>query len=279
MRGEFDLHDRVEVSLLRVGAGRLGRAWRYPDLHAPYWRLYCNPQDGARIHPRGAPTIPLAARRRYLIPPWVHFASDSREGVGHIYCHFDLLSIPGATIRSWFPAPLRLAADPLQEQALIALGDAVGRGAAFTAGRACAWKAAVHATLAEIFDRLPAPEQAKLLRHTHTDMTLRRALDHIQGRLDTDLSNPVLAARCGISTDHLIRLFRRHLGQTPVQYVQERRLTAAARELVHGDDSIEVLAERFGFANRFYFTRIFTRRMGQPPATWRKHQREAAGRR
>ena len=93
------------------------------------------------------------------------------------------------------------------------------------------------------------------------------------------LTHAVLAARCGLSTDHLIRLFRRHLGQTPGHYVQERRLAAAARDLVHSDDSIDAVAERHGFANRFYFTRVFTRRMGQAPATWRKHQQEAAGRR
>jgi len=278
-KGEIDLNDHIEVRLLRVGSWLIGSDWRYADLHAPYWRLYCNQQDGARIHPRGAPTIALTAGRRYLIPPWIHFSSDSRDHVAHMYCHFDILGLPGASIREWFPRPLRLRADSHLEQAFFLLGNAVANDARITPGRACAWKAAAHAALAEALDSLPEREQQRLLQHTRGDLPLRHALDHIHGRLDADLSNAVLAARCKLSTDHLIRLFRRHLGQTPVHYVQERRLAAAARDLGHGDDSIEAIAERYGFANRFYFTRVFTRRMGQAPATWRKLQQEAAGHR
>jgi AraC-like DNA-binding protein len=277
--GELDLQDRLEVGLLRVGARPLGRQWRYADLHAPYWRLYCNHQDGARIHPLDGPPIHLAARRRYLIPPWVHFASESREGVAHVFCHFDLLGMPGALIRAWFPSPIRLRSDPALEQAVLELGDRMAAGGAITAGGACAWKAAVHAALAEALDALPAREQPRLLRHTRTDLPFAKALHHIHAHLGENLSNGALAARCGMGSDHLIRLFRRHLDQTPLQYVQERRLAAAARDLVQGDEGIEVVAERYGFPNRFYFTRVFTRRMGQPPAAWRRRQQEAAGRR
>lgn len=274
---ELDLQEHLEVALLRVGGLRL-TDWRHGDLHAPHWRLYCNHQDGARIMPRGLPTVVLQARRRYLIPPWLHFSSEARNPVDHVFCHFDILGLPGALIRQRFAVPLRLQPDADAERRLLALGDAVAEGQSPTPAGVCRWKAAVHTAVAEALDLLPGEERARLLRHTRGDLPLRQALEHIHTRLGEDLGNAVLAARARVSPDHLIRLFRRHLGQTPATYVQERRLAAAARDLLRSDDSIDAIAERHGFANRFYFSRVFARRLAMPPAAWRKRHREAAGR-
>jgi AraC-like DNA-binding protein len=51
--------------------------------------------------------------------------------------------------------------------------------------------------------------------------------------------------------------------------VQDRRLSRAAELLVSTDQSIDHIAETCGFANRYYFTRVFAQRMGCPPARYR----------
>lgn len=60
---------------------------------------------------------------------------------------------------------------------------------------------------------------------------------------------------------------------TPARYVVERRIAAATQELVFTQDSIERVAARLGFANRYHLTRVFTRRMGIPPAAYRRKAR------
>ena len=82
-----------------------------------------------------------------------------------------------------------------------------------------------------------------------------------------------MANACGLSEDHFIRAFRQTVGQTPGRYVLEKRVTLAARELLFGSDSIESIAERHGFANRFHFTRAFARVMGTTPAAYRRTAR------
>jgi len=45
---------------------------------------------------------------------------------------------------------------------------------------------------------------------------------------------------------------------------------AAAQRLLLTNDPIEGIAEACGFANRFYFSRVFARRMGAAPAAYRR---------
>ena len=73
------------------------------------------------------------------------------------------------------------------------------------------------------------------------------------------------------SESRFIRCFRDATGQTPGRYVQDRRLRRAAEALVSTDQSIDEIAESCGFANRYYFTRVFSQRMGVPPARYRSN--------
>ena len=51
------------------------------------------------------------------------------------------------------------------------------------------------------------------------------------------------------------------------------RVAMAARDLLYGADSINAISLRHGFANRFHFTRVFTREMGTIPSAYRRSQR------
>lgn len=69
-------------------------------------------------------------------------------------------------------------------------------------------------------------------------------------------------------------MFRRVLGRTPARHVQERRVAIAADLLVGTALSIDEIAERCGFANRYHFTRVFAQLMSHPPARFRALQGE-----
>jgi len=99
------------------------------------------------------------------------------------------------------------------------------------------------------------------------------AIEHIESHLHEELGNERLAELCSVSPDHFIRLFRQSVGQTPTQYTLERRVGRAAQQLIFTDESIERIAEETGFRDRFYFSRVFAKRMGLPPARYRAGQR------
>ncbi len=55
--------------------------------------------------------------------------------------------------------------------------------------------------------------------------------------------------------------------------VLQRLIAWVARQLLYTPKTIETIAEQSGFANRFHFSRQFTRYMGTPPAAFRKSSR------
>ena len=74
------------------------------------------------------------------------------------------------------------------------------------------------------------------------------------------------------SADHARRLFARATGITPVDYLGSLRLDAAKRHLLGGAGVAEA-ADRSGFADPYYFSRVFARSEGMPPSRWAAQRR------
>ena len=87
------------------------------------------------------------------------------------------------------------------------------------------------------------------------------------------LSLPQLAAQCGLSSYHYLRLFAQALGVTPHQYLVRCRLRAAARELAESERPITEIALESGFADLSNFVRSFRRAAGVSPRHFRRAAR------
>ncbi|MFA7230146.1 MAG: AraC family transcriptional regulator [Victivallaceae bacterium] len=81
------------------------------------------------------------------------------------------------------------------------------------------------------------------------------------------------AAAIGISYPHFRRLFRKHTGSPPGQYMIECRLRGAASQLLRSDTQISVIAENCGFEDEFYFSRLFKQHYQLSPLNYRKEFR------
>jgi AraC family transcriptional regulator, regulatory protein of adaptative response / methylated-DNA-[protein]-cysteine methyltransferase len=100
-----------------------------------------------------------------------------------------------------------------------------------------------------------------------TRTTVERALVLIEtGVLDKD-SVAALAARLGIGSRHLSRLFAAHLDASPVQVAQSLRIQRAKRLLDETDLPISVIAERAGFRSPRRMTAAFVQVYGRKPST------------
>lgn len=104
-----------------------------------------------------------------------------------------------------------------------------------------------------------------------TSNTVSRALGLIaDGGIDCDTSVDELAERLGVGERQLRRLFRQHLGASPISVIQTRRVLFA-KQLIHetGLPMSEVaLAAGFGSIRRFNDT--FRKLYNRPPSTLRR---------
>lgn len=77
------------------------------------------------------------------------------------------------------------------------------------------------------------------------------------------------ARTAGMHPVYFGRVFKRETGQRPMQWLNERRLQMALRQLSHTSRSIAEIADDCGFACPFYFSRVFRRRFGRAPSRLR----------
>lgn len=103
---------------------------------------------------------------------------------------------------------------------------------------------------------------------------LRRAKDYVAARLgDRDLRLDDVAASLGLSTGFFHRSFRQTTGETPLGYIQRRRVEEAMRLLASKDMTIAEIAIRVGFCSPSHFTRLFHRHSGITPSQYRNGKR------
>jgi AraC-like DNA-binding protein len=83
---------------------------------------------------------------------------------------------------------------------------------------------------------------------------------------------PELAALGGLSRAAFARAFQHALGQAPMQYLTEWRMTLARDHLRSGELTLTQIAERTGYTSPYAFAAAFRRHHGQPPGRWRRYE-------
>ena len=103
-----------------------------------------------------------------------------------------------------------------------------------------------------------------------TDPRLDPALRAIHTDAAHPWTVPELAALSGLSRAAFARAFQHVLGQAPMQYLTEWRMTLARDYLRSGDLSLAEIAGRTGYTSAYAFAAAFRRHHGQPPGRWRQ---------
>ena len=103
--------------------------------------------------------------------------------------------------------------------------------------------------------------------------SISKVIDFIEEHLTTDdLDLEKIADIASYSKYHLHRMFLHFVGCTLHQYIQKRRLTEAAWQLVYTDKSIIDIAFISGYETQQSFTLAFKRLYLKSPQAYRKRQ-------
>lgn len=103
--------------------------------------------------------------------------------------------------------------------------------------------------------------------HSELPSWLVRTLQRIGERPDSSIAE--LARAAHFSPAQFRRSFRRYIGSTPHEYLTSKRLETAKYLLAHTDSPLAAVAERIGFYDAAYFSRIFKKHYGISPTRYR----------
>lgn len=132
--------------------------------------------------------------------------------------------------------------------------------------------AALTDALARVVE-LPAQASEPVADELRSDV-VADAITYVREHVEEDLSTPRLAALFHLSEESLRQLFKRATGQTPGQFVRQHRIGVAKHLLLESDHSVARIARETGYADAFYFSRLFTTMEGTAPSHFRKFSRE-----
>ena len=97
----------------------------------------------------------------------------------------------------------------------------------------------------------------------------QQATRYMRDNLARPLSIQDIAAQVNLSERHFTRLFTQLAGHSPLEALTQIRLETAQQLLLDPAIPIKEIAERVGFPDVRYFTTVFRKKTGVPPAEYR----------
>ncbi|MBD2867200.1 AraC family transcriptional regulator [Paenibacillus arenilitoris] len=211
-----------------------------------------------RLGPRSLAVIPAGTPHRYFASEsnpwsiyWFHLKGDDAGGLIALYGLSDEpLELPLGTLTSFI--------------------DGVEQSFAILSDKPYAMPAHVHVAqtmrhlISEIGFGIGRSAQNRK-REQHLEAAIRYMTEH----LATAIRLPELARHTGLSKQHLIHLFNRETGFSPIDYFLRMKMQRAAQMLDLTDLSVKEIASSVGIADPYYFSRLFKKVMGHSPTVYR----------
>lgn len=99
---------------------------------------------------------------------------------------------------------------------------------------------------------------------------IERSLEIMKARVEETLTLGELASELGLTPTYFCRLFKQRIEQAPIDYFIRLKIQRACQYLDFSDMAVQEVAAALGYADPYYFSRVFKRIMGVSPAQYRK---------
>ncbi|MBR5507349.1 MAG: helix-turn-helix transcriptional regulator [Clostridia bacterium] len=100
------------------------------------------------------------------------------------------------------------------------------------------------------------------------------AINYIERNYSEDITVDFLAGLCNMSTSRFFPNFKKYMGETPVEYINDVRVGKAIVLMYDNNLSIEQISEMAGFKSSIYFRKIFKKKTGKTPTQYKKTSME-----
>lgn len=99
---------------------------------------------------------------------------------------------------------------------------------------------------------------------------MEKIIGYIAANIDKQISLNMIADEFNISTGHLSRLFKEGTGTNFSDYIIEIKFKRAAELLLQSRLEVSQIAEKLGYLNLSYFSKLFKEKYGVTPVQYRK---------
>lgn len=101
------------------------------------------------------------------------------------------------------------------------------------------------------------------------DNRIEKAIKYIRKEIFGNIDIDTLSQMCCMSKDHFIRLFKKEVGVTPINYINHKKIEQAQLMLLTKQSNVKEVAYRLSFSDDAYFSRLFKKITGMTPNKYR----------
>lgn len=270
---------------LHIGLAEQHGDWNFENISSPFLRIYLVLKGEGTVYMNNT-SHQLTPGHLYLIPPFCTHTDSSQGIFYHYYAHvYETMVDRKYSLFEHFTFPFEVEATPLDEllmkhlveinahrkllysdphkydnskmlMQMISQNDSV-HYAGFVETRGI---------LLQLFSRFL---QKAVVTTKTSDKRLLQATKYIRENMGKDISVSRLASLCCMNVDYFIRLFRKDMGMTPLNYIRQKKIERAQTLFIFEDLSVEEVAYTLGYANISYFIRLFKEKVGQTPMEYK----------
>lgn len=112
--------------------------------------------------------------------------------------------------------------------------------------------------------------QGRLPHHSAIDSPVRKVVQYMLQHIEEKITLQQLCEMTHLSKPYLVKLFRKNTGYSPIDYFLRLKIQQAGDCLETTGLSVKEVCFKFGFSDPYYFSRMFSKIMGQSPMKYRR---------
>ncbi len=274
--------ESLNLILLNIGRAEHNADWNWKGVNSPFARLYLVQSGSAKVILPGG-VFTLAPGYLYLIPA---FTTHGYECDGLFTLYYIHIYEEQGVIFDQLIFPFEVEASPLDVQLVERLltinpgrelkrydPDSYDNSPTFLQNIAINAQQPLFSVvetkgiLQQLFSRFLVHTTSK---SEATDQRIVKTLRYIRENIDYPIGIHELADLCFLTDDHYIRLFKREMQCTPIQYINQKKIEKAQLKLIVDNQPIKDIAYGLSFDNISYFNRLFKKRTGMTPNQYKE---------
>lgn len=277
--------EQIHPLVLNVGLAVHNADWNWKNVNSPFTRLYYVTEGSAQIElPDG--TYTLSPKHMYFIPAFTVHTNICKSNFVHYYLHiYEDYYSDNDWLDHW-KFPIEIEATDLDLSLFRRLCEinphmtllksdpttydnnpTLMQNLIKNRQRAFCDKIESRGIVFQLLSRFFKQGQSKIEME---DNRIAKTVLYIRKHLNEAIELEKLAEISCLSKDHFIRLFKKELGTTPLQYINQKKIEKAQLLLITEDLAVKEIAFQLAFEDYSYFNHLFKKITSVTPQEYRR---------
>jgi transcriptional regulator len=276
--------DQLHLLILNVGLAIHNADWNWRNVNSPFTRLYYVTEGAARILlPTGIQE--LKPDHLYLVPSFTTHSYLCDTHFVHYYLHIYEDHQSESSILEDFSFPTEIPAGDLEPPLIKRLcginptmqlpqsdptsydnNPTLIKNIIKNKQRTFCDKVESRGIVYQLMARFLKDAQPKA---EINDDRIQKVLSYIRKNIYKTIDIDSLAAISCLSKDHFIRLFKKEVNNTPLQYINQKKIEKAQLILITDSMPVKNISYLLAYEDHSYFNRLFKKLTGVTPQQYR----------